>query len=353
MTSGYKKAFWVNPRSIYQDPEKHVKEMVDMGADEIFLLSIDNEGALYPAKLSVIAKGATQRSLIEGTIKEAKRNGLKVHSWVVALNKPNEELITKNRDWFVISKEGKSCIDNPPYVDGYKWLCPSNDQAKSYFIGTIQELIESHDIDGIHLDYIRLPDLFLPEGLRERYGLERERDVYREKFDFCYCERCRHGFEKEFGIDPLEIKFGSRKWYEWHAWRAKKITKIVESVHRTVKSYDNCIETSAAVFATPGYAYRIVFQKWGEWPLDSFEPMIYHEYYGKDIKWIGEAVMEGVSCEKTVVAGILLGFLRSEKDVEEAVSVAMEKGASGICFFLYPLPHPELKGTIRDAFSKF
>lgn len=353
MTSGYKKAFWVNPRPIAQNPEKHVKEMVEMGADEIFLLSIDNEGALYPAKLSVVAKGAAQRSLIGDVIKEAKRNGLKVHAWVVALNKPNEELTAKNKGWFVVSREGESCVDNPPYVDGYKWLCPSNDEAKSYFMGTIQELMETYDLDGIHLDYIRLPDLFLPEGLRERYGLEREIDVYRGKFDFCYCEKCRYGFKKEFGVDPLKIGFGSRKWYEWHAWRAERITGIVKNVHRTVKSYDNTIETSAAVFATPGYAYRIVFQKWGEWPLDSFEPMIYHEYYGKNIRWIGEAVMEGVSCGKTVVAGVQFEFLRSRRDVEEAVNVAMEKGAGGVCFFLYPLQHPELKDAVKEAFSKF
>jgi uncharacterized lipoprotein YddW (UPF0748 family) len=353
MTSGYKKAFWVNPRPIAQNPEKHVREIVEMGADEIFLLSIDGDGALYPAKLSVVSKGAALRSLIGDVIKEAKRNGLRVHAWVVALNKPNDELAAKKKDWFVVSRNGRSCVDSPPYVDSYKWLCPSNDEAKSYLIGTIQELIATYDLDGVHLDYIRLPDLFLPEGLRERYGLERERDVYREEFDFCYCERCRSGFRRDFGIDPLEVEYGSRKWYEWHSWRAERITEIVKSVHRTVKTYDNTMETSAAVFATPGYAYRIVFQKWCEWPLDSFEPMIYHEYYGENIKWIGKAVMEGVSYGKMVAAGIQFEFLRSREDVEEAVNVAMDKGASGVCFFLYPLQHPELKDAVREAFSKF
>lgn len=353
MTGGYKKAFWVNPKPIAHNPEKHIREVVEMGANEIFLLSIDGEGALYPAKLSVVAKEATRRSLIGDVIKEARKNGLKVHAWVIALNKHNDELTAKRKDWFVVSREGKSCVDDPPYVNSYKWLCPSNDEVKSYLIGTIQELVKTYDLDGVHLDYIRLPDIFLPEGLRERYGLEKGRDVYRGKFDFCYCEKCRSGFKGEFGTDPLEIEYGSRRWCEWHAWRARRITEIVEDFHRTVKNYDSTIETSAAVFATPGYAYRMVFQKWCEWPLDSFEPMIYHEYYGKGINWIGEAVMEGVSCGKTIVAGIQFEFLRSREDVGEAVSVALEKGANGICFFLYPLQHPELKDSVKEAFSKF
>jgi len=353
MASGYKKAFWVNSKAIFEDPEKHIKNIVEMGADEIFLLSIDNEGALYPAKHSVVASIAKNKDIIGTTIKEAKKNGLKVHAWVVALNKPNEELTSKKREWFVVSKEGKSCIDNPPYVPHYKWLCPSNEEVRSYLIGSIQELIEKYDLDGVHLDYIRLPDIFLPEGLRERYGLEREHDVYFEKFDFCYCNKCREGFKKDFGIDPIEISFGTRKWYEWHEWRAERITEIVKAVHKTVKSYDNTIETSAAVFATPGYAYRIVFQQWTKWPLDSFEPMIYHEYYGKGIKWIGEAVMECVSYGKMIVAGIDIEFLRNKEDVSNAVKVALEKGASGVCFFVYPLQHPELKEAIREEFSKF
>lgn len=353
MTSGYKKAFWVNSKAIAQNPEKHIKEIVEIGADEIFLLSIDNEGALYPAKLSVVAKEARQRSLIEGAIREAKRNGLKVHAWIVALNKPNEELTTKKREWFVVSKEGKSCVDEPPYINSYKWLCPSNEEVRSYLLGTIQELMETYDVDGIHLDYIRLPDLFLPEGLRERYGLEKGKDVYMEKYDFCYCKKCREGFMKEFGFDPIEIKFGTRKWYEWHAWRASKITEIVKAVNVTVKSYDSSIETSAAVFATPGYAYRIVFQQWATWPLDSFEPMIYHEYYDKNINWIGEAVMEGISSGKNIVAGIFLGFLRNREDILNAVDIALEKGSNGVCFFVYPMPHPELKEAIKEALSKF
>jgi hypothetical protein len=54
-----------------------------------------------------------------------------------------------------------------------------------------------------------------------------------------------------------------------------------------------------------------------------------------------------------VVAGINVEFLRSKKDVEEAVNVATEKGASGVCFFVYPLQHPELKDVIKEELLKF
>ncbi|MEM2929834.1 MAG: hypothetical protein QW797_03105, partial [Thermoproteota archaeon] len=62
---------------------------------------------------------------------------------------------------------------------------------------------------------------------------------------------------------------------------------------------------------------------------------------------------EGVSCGKMIVAGIQFEFLRSRREVEEAMNVALEKGSNGICIFLYPLQHPELKDAVKEAFSKF
>ena len=99
-------------------------------------------------------------------------------------------------------------------------------------------MVERFNVNGIHLDYIRLPDVFLPEALRLRYGLERDREVYKPEFDFCYCDTCRKGFKKDHGIDPLVIEYGSRHWYEWVSWRADRITDFVTRFHKSVKDYD-------------------------------------------------------------------------------------------------------------------
>jgi len=270
----------------------------------------------------------------------------------VAFNKPNEELARSKKDWFAVNKNGVSCVDNPPYVPSYLWLCPTREDTRSFLLAGVQELAEKYDLDGIHLDYIRLPDVLMPEGLRVKYGIKGGVDVLNPEYDFCYCETCRSRFKAEHGIDPIDIQFGTRFWYQWVQWRADRITTFVKDFHKVVKAYDNTMETSAAVFATPGTSYRYVFQQWGRWPLDSLQPMIYHEYYDKGVDWIGEAVLEGVSTGKKIVAGILLGFMKNEEEVLRGARVALEKGAQGICWFVYPIPKQEHKKAITAAFAE-
>jgi len=345
------RSFWVNTSAIVENLEKHVAELEYLGADELFLLSIVGEGTLYPSKYFVTSDQPKGRDLVGPVLAEAKKHGMKVHAWIVAFNRPSNVLSSAHRDWYAINRNGESCIDKPSYVSSYLWLCPTQEAPAEYLLGGIHELVERFDVDGVHLDYIRLPDVFLPEALRPTYGLDRDKEVYRPQFDFCYCDTCRKGFRRDHGIDPLEIEFGSKSWYTWVSWRADRITDFVSRFHKAIKAHDRAIETSAAVFATPGLSYRYVFQRWGVWPLDHLEPMIYHEYYGKPVEWIGEAVAEGVSTGKKIIAGILLGFLRKTEDVQKATDTAIEKGAQGICCFAYPIPHPELRESIRSALS--
>lgn len=347
----YVRSFWVNTEAILDSPEKHMQELRYLGADELFLLSIVGQGALYPSRIFISAEKARKRDLLGPVVKEAKKHGMKVHGWVVAFNRPSNELVSSHREWYILNRNKESCIDRPAYVPDYLWLCPSQQGPTQFMLGGIQELLQFFDLDGVHLDYIRLPDIFLPEGLRQNYGLEREKEVYQSQFDFCYCDTCRNRFKEDHGIDPIDIEFGTRPWYTWVSWRADRITAFVSRFHKSVKAFDSEIETSAAVFATPGLAYRYVFQRWGSWPIDHLEPMIYHEYYGKPVEWIGEAVAEGVSTGKMIMAGILLGFLRKSEDIGKATQLAMTMGAQGICFFVYPIPHPQFRDEIKQALS--
>jgi hypothetical protein len=55
------------------------------------------------------------------------------------------------------------------------------------------------EVDGIHLDYIRFPDVILAEGLWKKYGLVMDREY--PQFDYCYCDKCVGDFQALSGID--------------------------------------------------------------------------------------------------------------------------------------------------------
>ena len=92
---------------------------------------------------------------------------------------------------------------------------------------------------------------------------------------------------------------------------------------------------SAAVFPTPDIARRLVRQEWASWPLDAVMPMVYHNFYEKEVPWIETAVREGVSAldpQTPLYSGLYIPELPPDQLVE-AVRRARAGGARGIALF--------------------
>jgi uncharacterized lipoprotein YddW (UPF0748 family) len=121
----------------------------------------------------------------------------------------------------------------------------------------------------------------------------------------------------------------------WQLFREKKITDVVRELGRVVRSYGKSL--TAAVFATPELSRRYVRQDWPDWDLDAAMPMIYNDYYGEQVDWIGRATREGV--EK--VAGRFPIFTGMQMDhvppgeLGPAVKMSVEAGAAGVAIFCY------------------
>src|SRR5680860_495007 len=43
--------------------------------------------------------------------------GLEVHAWIMALNRPGDSVALQHPDWYAVSREGNSTFDTRPYVD--------------------------------------------------------------------------------------------------------------------------------------------------------------------------------------------------------------------------------------------
>ena len=54
-------------------------------------------------------------------------------------------------------------------------------------------IAEVEYVDGIHLDYIRFPDVILARGLWDKYGLVMDREY--PEYDYCYGPKCVAGFQ--------------------------------------------------------------------------------------------------------------------------------------------------------------
>jgi uncharacterized lipoprotein YddW (UPF0748 family) len=265
----------------------------------------------------------------------AREEGLAYHRWVWMLNRNGDAWAREHHpEWFTVSRSGDSSLEAPPYVDYYRWVCPTREPVRTYLTRITDEIALLPGVEGVHLDYIRHADVILPRGLWSTYGLVQDREY--PEFDFCYCEACREAFAQEDGRDPLEISDAPSD-VAWRRFRWDSVTRLVREVADAVHAHDTLL--SAAVFPTPTLARRLVRQAWDEWPVDMVFPMLYHSFYEEEIAWVGSCVGEGVAAlAASTVAGDVLnaGLYLPALDpsgLADAVAVARDAGASGVSFF--------------------
>lgn len=253
--------------------------------------------------------------------------GLEAHLWKWTLNRA--ELLKKHPDWYAVNRKGESCADHPAYVDYYRFLCPRHEGVAEYLAADYKAAAALPYVDGVHLDYVRMPDVVLPVQLWKNYGIEQTQEL--PAYDFCYCDVCRNLYKAQTGQDPSDMAYPMTS-QSWANFRMQGVTEVVRAIATAVKHDHHTI--SAAVFPGPSLAQRMVRQDWACWPIDAFFPMIYNKFYGEGTAWIGQSVRESVGAvagRAKVYAGLMFGDIRD--DFEAALDQAYDNGADGVSFF--------------------
>ena len=261
----------------------------------------------------------------------AKEFGLETHRWMWTMNRGEKELLAQHPEYYAVSRSGKSCATNPPYVGYYRFLCPSHPDVPTYLEEKAREQLEKEDVDGLHLDYIRYPDVVLPVNLWKNYNLDQSTEL--ADYDFCYSPFSKAAFLKETEIDTDQVERPEQS-LSWRSFRYRQITKVVNQICAAAKDYNKPV--TAAVFPTPDLARRIVRQDWANWELSAVFPMIYHGFYKEPIQWIGTAVAEGVQAlhgKFPLYAGLYIPDFKSIDELKQGILLAKENGAAGISLF--------------------
>jgi hypothetical protein len=276
--------------------------------------------------------------------KIAKEAGLKFYTWIPTLTQnynPNMK-----PEWYAVNGIGESAYDKPAYADHYHFVCPNRQEIYDYLDEMYGRIADIPEVDGIHLDFIRFPDVILARGLWKKYGLVMDREY--PQFDYCYCDKCVSDFKAKTGIDIKAVQDPSQV-EEWKQFRYDLITNLVNHLAETIHARNK--EINAAVFPGPNsIARKIVRQEWDKWNMDAFYPMNYNDFYLEGTKWIGDMCREGVTTlnnRKPLYSGLFIcpdpGKKASEPDpenhgllpeeLEAAIRESMENGATGICLF--------------------
>jgi uncharacterized lipoprotein YddW (UPF0748 family) len=292
------------------------------GIDAILPEIFDSQQAYYASRHLPVGEAWLERIL-----PLAKQEDLEVHAWMWSMPCNIPEIQTDHPEWFCVNRNGDSCLDKPAYVDYYRFLCPSRIEVQDFIQRRVEELACYDELDGIHLDYIRYPDVIIAEALQPKYNIIQDREY--PEFDYCYCDVCRENFKEQADFDPLEMKDPSLS-VQWRQFRYDTITSLVNNrLVPIAKKYGRQI--TAAVFPN----WEAVRQQWMTWNLDGFLPMLYHNFYNGDLKWIRDQTGDGVAAlngQIPLYSGLFVPELNPD-ELLEAIKSAVDAGAGGYALF--------------------
>jgi len=290
-------ALWVlceGSQRVLEHPEK-IPALLDdaqaLGASDLFVQVHRGGRAWFDSSLADAAPYARMREAAGGAdplrqlVAAAHARGLRVHAWVnvlsLASNRAAPALAALGSGAVQVDRRGRSVLDYPqlelpapertllrmgtPAI----WLDPGAPGVAELAARTYAELVTRYpELDGLHLDYIRHPDV-LPFSPGARFGVG---------LDFGYGAASRARFERETGL-AAPFRDDLRNANAWDDWRRASVTATVRGVADAARAARPGLLVSAAVWAYPERSYLSLFQDWPGWLddglLDFAVPMVY------------------------------------------------------------------------------
>ncbi|MBE7705552.1 MAG: hypothetical protein E7Z90_07085 [Cyanobacteria bacterium SIG29] len=266
------KGIWIRPTQTSADKiEKAVERIHKTGITDIFLETYFHGKTIYPSKYLEECKVISQREEFKDFdplkiwIDEAHKRNMKVHIWFETFYVGNDNpKTTQNHilniypSWANKRHMHADEIDPMPSLsehNGY-FLDPANIQVQNFLLNIIKEITDNYKPDGINLDYIRYPqtvDPTFPNYTTMNWG---------------YTKSARDEFKFIYGIDPINIKYGTGDWELWSNYRQNQISEFIKEVRKITKQKGLLLTT--VVFPDLEKSKSTKMQNWRSWSMNNY-----------------------------------------------------------------------------------
>ena len=395
------RAFWVdtfntslnNPADI----GRVVQNAADAGANAIFAQVRRHGDSWYIDSLEPPPDGvaiAPGFDPLADLLLQAHRRGIEVHAFVIVCSfwnsaaRPTDPRHVFNRHGLDPGGQPYAGRDNwltrtllpdagtTIRVGGHQigtdfWMEAGHPDAAAYTVDVLRHLVERYDIDGLHLDRIRYPEISI-SGQTPATGA-----------NIGYNETSVRRFQQRYGLDPNGPP-PSPGDSLWSQWRRDQGTQLVRRIYLTTIAIRPRLKISAALIAfgggpttesswTSAEAYWRVYQDWRAWTeegiLDLAIPMDYKtEHTAAGITMFDQWVQWTRNHQYNRLGLIGLGaFLNGVEGTIRQTRRALEESAGrrsgGVVFFSMavssaavaanPFSSPANQNTPVRSFSEF
>ncbi len=342
----------VSPRQV----DQVVDRAAEAGFNALFVQVRGRGDAFYESRLvprsPLLSRQAADFDPLARLLGRARARGLEVHGWVntlltahLPLPLPAGHVLGRHPDWAmvprkgarrafeargkkllaIIRKESREIGD----VEGF-YLSPSVAGVQAHLEGVIRELLETYELDGLHLDFIRYPG---------------------PSFD--YSRAALEGFRRHTGGTVQDLLGATRREARaWADYRRDILTSLAVRLGQAARSVRPGVLVSAAVVPDESLAVEHKFQSWPRWVsdgvLDVVCPMVYttdRQLFQSQVEQararVGQKVWAGIGAFRLTVEGTI-----------ERIRAAREAGAAGVVLFSHESFGPgDLRRLRQEVFS--
>lgn len=291
------------------------------------------EGYCIGSKVDVagidINSNSTNYDVLEAFIRIGHEAGIEVHAWVHNFfvgyyYKDGRTYYNKSfdsyKDKYLIDINGRDYYYYTANDNYFIFLNPYDRECRDLILNIYEQLVDNYDLDGLHLDYVRMPEL--------NYG----------KDDFGYNQDIIDCFAKETGInkDPRTFVKNSEESRMWIDFRCNIITSFVGEVYDMILDKNKDIWLSAALYPDLNMAKNDIFQDVSSIVNKGYLDEVFSMSYGVD----NGSVMPSVQSYDKVTegkvfysAGIAAFLETTEANFAKQIDNVFEHGADGVSIF--------------------
>ncbi len=214
-------------------------------------------------------------------IDRAHADGLEVHAWMNCLlvwsapERPRDprHVVNAHPEWIARMRDGRAMTAlgmrerERAGVEGV-FLSAAHPGVKAWVASVAKEIVQRYPVDGIHLDYIRDPNVAVGWDWTTRARFALEQGVDPEHME-------RLGAEERVKVTAA-----------WERFQCEQVTDIVRAVRDSVHAVRDGVLLSAAVIADTTRAERWNAQTWRAWIRDSLLDRAFLMCYGVPVQTV-------------------------------------------------------------------
>lgn len=285
---------------------------------------------------------------LEGFVRICHEYGIEVHAWVEnffigtveAQEQANMELASHFEGRWLKDRNGKNTFFYTASNTNFIFMNPFEEEVRTLLIDFYREIITKYDVDGLHLDYIRFPEL--------NYG----------KDDFGYNENIVSAWQKENNttVNPATLNGGSLH-LSWIKFRQEIINSFVGEIYDMVCDTDPDVWLSAAVYPGVPDIKNDIFQDCANWVTNGYMDELFSMSYGEDNQYVSSNASKfvAISGDKCFYStGISAFGETTEPNFALQMTEVRKAGSDGVAIFslaninVSNYQNPIQKGTFRD-----